>query len=274
MLTAMPKENDAPKGLQLDEFNALPPESAAARLTVVCSARRWVDMVCAGRPYATLDDLLAASDDAVAGLSATDLDEALAGHPRIGERSEHAASSAEQAAVLAAGDDFAARMREANQRYETRFSRVYLVAAAGRAPDELLALLEERLGNSPADELAVVRRELAAINRLRLTALLAPAMSVVSTHVLDVSVGRAAAGMGVVLTGPDGEVARGVTDADGRIHDFARVPPGRYTAVFDTGGYFPDGLYPEVAVTLNLPSGKIHLPLLVAPFAYSTYRGT
>ena len=96
----------------------------------------------------------------------------------------------------------------------------------------------------------------------------------VSTHVLDTTTGRPVVGMRVELIGPDGPVADGRTDSDGRIPGFAVVTPGRYTAVYHTGEHFPDGLYPEVAITVNLSPGKIHLPLLLSPFAYSTYRGS
>ena len=63
-------------------------------------------------------------------------------------------------------------MARGNAAYEARFGRIYLVAAAGRSAEELLGLLEERLGNDPAHELDVVRRELATITRLRLAELL------------------------------------------------------------------------------------------------------
>ncbi|MFT3661853.1 MAG: hydroxyisourate hydrolase [Gordonia sp. (in: high G+C Gram-positive bacteria)] len=95
-----------------------------------------------------------------------------------------------------------------------------------------------------------------------------------STHVLDTTTGRPAAGIAVDLYGHEGKVASGVTNGDGRIPGFATVPSGRYTAVFGTGEYFPDGLYPVVSITMNLKPGKVHLPLLLSPFAYSTYRGS
>ncbi|MFT3716998.1 MAG: 2-oxo-4-hydroxy-4-carboxy-5-ureidoimidazoline decarboxylase [Gordonia sp. (in: high G+C Gram-positive bacteria)] len=254
-------------------INALGADDLSGLLSGVCTAPEWIANVVAARPYETVDELLAVSDHAVASLTAEGLSAALDGHPRIGERSGHAASAREQAAVLAAGDDFAGRMADANARYEERFGHVYLVAAAGRKPDELLGLLETRLANDPGTENTVVRRELAAINRSRLAALL-PANVPVSTHVLDTTTGRPVVGMRVELIGPDGPVADGITDTDGRIPGFALVRPGRYTAIYHTGDHFPDGLYPQVAITVDLRTGKVHLPLLLSPFAYSTYRGS
>ena len=93
----------------------------------------------------------------------------MAGHPRIGERSTHAASQREQSGV---GDDVRDALAEGNREYEQRFGHVYLVCASGRSGDELLAVLRSRLGNDPAHERTVVRAELGDINRLRLQRLL------------------------------------------------------------------------------------------------------
>jgi 5-hydroxyisourate hydrolase len=113
-------------------------------------------------------------------------------------------------------------------------------------------------------------------------------MSRISTHVLDTARGRPAAGVTVVLEAatPDGhwtEVARGVTDADGRVPDLSQgdaVGAGEYRLRFATGDYFRalggEPFYPEVAVHVRLdgPSARYHLPLLLSPFGYSTYRGS
>ena len=111
-------------------------------------------------------------------------------------------------------------------------------------------------------------------------------MSTLSTHVLDTMHGRPAAGMTVVLSGPDGEIARGVTDADGRCPDLApgELAPGRYAIRFAVADYFralgvalPDPPFlGEVTVDFGIAAGggHYHVPLLVSPFAYSTYRGS
>lgn len=110
--------------------------------------------------------------------------------------------------------------------------------------------------------------------------------SAVTTHVLDTARGQPAAGVAVRLellaeTGPV-PVAQSVTDADGRSRDLGPVllPPGTYRLVFDTGAYFAargtTAFFPEVAVTF-LVTGDAphqHVPLLLSPFAYSTYRGS
>lgn len=135
-------------------------------LLAVCASPRWADAVAAARPFGSPEGLDAAADRALADLTESDLDEALSGHPRIGERAGSADSRREQAGV--AGDETLAALAEGNREYEARFGHVYLVLANGRSGEELLAVLRSRLGNDPATERAVVREELGRINRLRL----------------------------------------------------------------------------------------------------------
>jgi 2-oxo-4-hydroxy-4-carboxy-5-ureidoimidazoline decarboxylase len=153
------------------DFDALPDAEAERLLRGCCASARWARAVTAGRPYGSTDALLAAADTALAALEDPDLDDALAGHPRIGERTRSPASSREQAGVLASDDGVLAALAEGNRAYEQRFGHVYLVCATGRSGAELLAVLEERLRNDPATERVRVRAELGKINRIRLTQL-------------------------------------------------------------------------------------------------------
>ncbi|HYT29509.1 MAG TPA: hydroxyisourate hydrolase [Actinomycetota bacterium] len=113
-------------------------------------------------------------------------------------------------------------------------------------------------------------------------------MSAITTHVLDISAGRPAAGLAVVLEflGEEGwtRLGAGATDGDGRVAsllpDGQPVEAGTYRLTFDTGGYFAargvTGLYPEVVVAFDVadPGDHHHVPLLLSPFGYSTYRGS
>lgn len=106
-------------------------------------------------------------------------------------------------------------------------------------------------------------------------------MTHLTTHVLDAARGIPAAGIAVTLTTASGTpLAAGETDADGRL---ALGPdllaPGDYTLTFATGAYFDaqsvESFYPEVGVTFGIRDERhYHVPLLLSPFAYSTYRGS
>jgi 5-hydroxyisourate hydrolase len=98
-----------------------------------------------------------------------------------------------------------------------------------------------------------------------------------STHVLDTSTGRPAVGLAVRLESVAGvELASGVTDTDGRLH-LPAVEAGTYRLVFATGAWFTvAALYPRVCVEFIVRDAEEHhhVPLLLSPFGYSTYRGT
>lgn len=98
----------------------------------------------------------------------------------------------------------------------------------------------------------------------------------ISTHVLDTYRGTPATGLAVRLERDGALLASGHTGIDGRITDWgAGLPPGVYRLVFDTGSYQEDAFFPEVVLTFRItdPAEHHHVPLLLSPFAYSTYRG-
>jgi len=159
--------------VELDEFNTADAGTAAELVNVWAAIPRWVDAVVAGRPYAGVDALAASAGALAAGWTASDLDAALAHHPRIGEKprgsgAEAAASRTEQASMSSATDEVAARLAAGNVAYEERFGRVFLIRAAGRTPEQMLAELDRRLGNDPASETDEAAAQLAEIALLRL----------------------------------------------------------------------------------------------------------
>ena len=111
-------------------------------------------------------------------------------------------------------------------------------------------------------------------------------MSHVTTHVLDTGSGKPAADVQVTLRRLDGgawvQIAEGATDADGRVKQLGpdRLPTGTYRLTFDTGKYFAasdtNTFFPEVTITFGVVESETHyhVPLLLSPFAYSTYRGS
>lgn len=153
-------------------FNGLPEGEAVRVLQGCCASRAWAERVAAGRPYPTPDALYLASGRALIDLDEADVDEALAAHPRIGDRPSGDDSRREQAGVADASDETLAALAEANRAYEAKFGHVYLVCATGKSADELLAIARSRLDNDPATERGVLRGELAAINDVRLRRLL------------------------------------------------------------------------------------------------------
>jgi 2-oxo-4-hydroxy-4-carboxy-5-ureidoimidazoline decarboxylase len=158
--------------MRMAQFDALPAADARSVLVECCTAPEWAERLAAGRPYGALPALLERADAVLAALDEDQVDLALAGHPRIGERSAHASSAREQAGVATAPDAVLAALAEGNRAYEERFGHVYLVCADGRPAEELLAVLRARLDNDPATERAVLRTELGKINRIRLSRLL------------------------------------------------------------------------------------------------------
>ncbi len=108
-------------------------------------------------------------------------------------------------------------------------------------------------------------------------------MGSLSTHVLDTSVGRPATGIDVVLSsGEDGDLGSGTTDEDGRIDRIGpdRLDPGRYALRFDIAPYFEararECFYPEIVVAFRVTEhdDHLHVPVLLNPFGYATYRGS
>jgi 5-hydroxyisourate hydrolase len=112
---------------------------------------------------------------------------------------------------------------------------------------------------------------------------------VITTHVLDTSIGRPAVGVPVVLERSDGGIGwsvcgRGDTDADGRLRTLfpadTKLTAGRYRLVFDTRTYFESrnirSFYPAVVVIFDVTAGDehLHVPLLLSPYGYTTYRGS
>ncbi|MEV4053927.1 2-oxo-4-hydroxy-4-carboxy-5-ureidoimidazoline decarboxylase [Amycolatopsis sp. NPDC049688] len=141
----------------LTEFNTT---DVRPLLTECLAVPRWVDAVLAGRPYPDVDAVKAAAN---LPLTSDEIRQAMAAHPRIGEKPASGWARSEQSGVDNA-DAFAA----ANAEYEAKFGHVYLVCASGRSGEELLEILRERLNNDPATELAVAGRELLKIAELRL----------------------------------------------------------------------------------------------------------
>ena len=136
----------------------------------MCASRAWGSKILARRPYATTDDLFAASDAAMAELTAADLAEAMAGHPPIGRpKPGDPTSSREQSGMAGASDELKAEMLELNLAYQEKFGHVFLICASGRTGEQMRDAVRNRIDNTPEQEREIVRVELGKINRIRLT---------------------------------------------------------------------------------------------------------
>jgi 2-oxo-4-hydroxy-4-carboxy-5-ureidoimidazoline decarboxylase len=162
----------------VDEFNRAPASVFAERLHACNASQAWVDAMLAARPYRDVDSLLSMAEKTARSLDWADVQEALNTHPRIGENAsgnsvESAWSREEQGAVSDSDAATHDALRAGNIAYEQRFGHVFLIRAAGRSAEEMLAELRRRLESDETTERAEVTEQLAQITRLRLERLLA-----------------------------------------------------------------------------------------------------
>jgi 2-oxo-4-hydroxy-4-carboxy-5-ureidoimidazoline decarboxylase len=149
--------------VSLASFNAAATEDAVAVMMSCCSSERFAATIAAGRPYSSSAAVEAAITAAFESLDWADVLEAIAGHPRIGDRAS-GQSAAEQSGVA---DSSRAALADGNRAYEERFGHIFLVCATGLSGEEMLAALRERLDNDPHAERKVATTELRKITVLR-----------------------------------------------------------------------------------------------------------
>jgi len=144
-------------------------------LAACCASSRWTTLMAEQLdPCVDEASLFALAEEIWWGLDPEDWREALAAHPRIGERTpEGSTEGREQGAMATAGPAIRDEIAAGNVEYEQRFGMTYVVRARGRSPGELLLLLRQRLVNEPEEELRVAAGEQVEITRLRLADVLA-----------------------------------------------------------------------------------------------------
>ena len=286
----------------LSQLNALVPSRIREVLLSCCGSTGWVDLVIEQMPFSDERELLEASRQVwYEQCNEADYLEAFSHHPMIGDleslRERFAGTAGwaagEQASVTTADDRVLRGLAQGNADYQDRNGFIFLVCATGKTASEMLRLLTERLRHDRATEMQLARHEQFKITLLRLQKALNlveaswAEASHVTTHVLDTSRGKPGAGMTIRLKEQYGAVMRtigiGVTNSDGRIGDLLppgiRLSPGHYQMCFDTGSYFTDsgvrGFYPKVDIDfMTFDDTHYHVPLLINPFGYSTYRGS
>jgi len=290
----------------LSDLNACSIDDFVAALANVFEYSPWIaERAASARPFAGVNQLFDAMKVAV-DRAASELRLALIkAHPDLANKTQRAAgltaeSSAEQNSV---GLD---RLSDAeyeaferfNNAYRAKFGFPYILCVRRHTRDSILHDFERRLPNDAKTETQKSIEEICRIAALRLDQLVVSddrlqVRGRLSTHVLDTHSGRPAAGIAVELVelsdlGASRVVTRMITNADGRtdqplIHD-RPVPIGRYELTFSVGKYFAGRQVamsdPPFLETIPLrfsvsePEGHLHVPLLVTPWSYSTYRGS
>ncbi|MET1003922.1 MAG: 2-oxo-4-hydroxy-4-carboxy-5-ureidoimidazoline decarboxylase [Propionibacteriaceae bacterium] len=156
----------------------LPEDELREGLTACLAVPRWVDDVVAAAPFGSLDELVEVARAAATPLSSSEIDEAMAHHPRIGEKAtghgqSQAFSRAEQQSSHSDDEALAQALAAGNAAYEEKFDRVFLIRAAGRTRPEILVELQRRLELDPDTEREIVGSELRDIALLRIPQLFA-----------------------------------------------------------------------------------------------------
>jgi 2-oxo-4-hydroxy-4-carboxy-5-ureidoimidazoline decarboxylase len=149
-----------------------------AALHAALSVERWINEVAESAPFDSRSELVRIAHNAATPLSESEITEAMAHHPRIGDKpvgegAAQAFSRGEQQSVDADDPDLAAALAAGNAAYEQKFGRVFLIRAAGRSRAEILAELNRRIQLPDPDELVIVGEQLRDIALLRLEKLFA-----------------------------------------------------------------------------------------------------
>jgi OHCU decarboxylase len=165
---------------RLERLDSLEANEAASEFLKCCGSSIWARKMVAERPFMSLSKLLESADQIWWALDPRDWLEAFHSHPKIGERKAAAPTStqsrewseAEQAAVNTAAPETLQILSDLNRKYEEKFGYIFIVCATGKSSDEMLAILRERLGNDPDEELRNAAAEQAKITQLRLKKLI------------------------------------------------------------------------------------------------------
>jgi 2-oxo-4-hydroxy-4-carboxy-5-ureidoimidazoline decarboxylase len=168
--------------MTLEELNHLPKTALAEALQKCCGSTAWVENMLAAFPVSDVETLMDEASTAWNKLTEADWREAFTHHPKIGGdvaalREKFASTSTwaegEQASVRQASQETLEALAAGNTEYEQKFGYIFIVCATGKSADEMLALLQARLPNKPADEILIAAGEQDKITRIRLKKLLA-----------------------------------------------------------------------------------------------------
>lgn len=286
----------------LSSFNQLPIETAKKELFNCCGSITWVNKLINCFPFKNETMLFEqVSDIWYNEVDQADYLEAFTHHPKIGDMESPKKESvstidwaaAEQAGVNSAKKQTLIELADYNEKYYLKFGYIYIVCATGKSASKMLHLLKERMKHQPDEELAIAAGEQHKITLIRLKELLQFQKSIwnkvsqITSHVLDTSIGIPGEGICIKLkkeyTDSWQTVSLGITDEDGRITDMLpagiTLPIGYYRMEFQVAHYFSaqhkKSFYFKIVIDFNtFDQGHYHVPLLLNPYGYSTYRGS
>jgi 5-hydroxyisourate hydrolase/2-oxo-4-hydroxy-4-carboxy-5-ureidoimidazoline decarboxylase len=280
--------------MTLSDFNNLDKNIAAKELFSCCGSQKWVSSLMEKFPFESREVLIERAivvwyDEC----NKKDWLEAFSHHPKIGDKKSLTEKFAgkEQAAVALANEEVIDALANANEEYEKKFGFIFIVCATGKSADEMLRLMNDRLRNNTGAELNIAMGEQYKITLLRFKKLFEDfqflQMSQITTHVLDTSAGKPGKDISVQLMQKISNewtaIAQGATNTDGRVSDLLPagkiLSAGNYKILFETGNYYQTQniktFYPAVEIMFTVfDDSHYHVPLLISPFGYSTYRGS
>jgi 2-oxo-4-hydroxy-4-carboxy-5-ureidoimidazoline decarboxylase len=290
----------------LVELNACSKGDFVAALANVFEHSQWIaEQAAASRPFADVRALFDAMRSAVERAPQQIQLALIKAHPDLANKTQRAAgltaeSTAEQDSVGLdrLSDAEYQEFKRVNDAYRAKFGFPYIVCVRRQTRDSILRDFERRLPNDTATEIKTSIAEIGRIAALRLDQLVVaedrlPVAGRLSTHVLDNHSGKPAAGIAVELIelsklGMNRVVTRAVTNSDGRTDQpligGRPVPIGHYELRFAVGEYFAARGVPlsdppfldqiPLRFSVSEPEGHLHVPLLVTPWSYATYRGS
>ncbi len=290
----------------LADLNACSKADFVAALANIFEHSPWVaEQAASQRPFSGVKALFAAMKAAVDRAAPETRLALIKGHPDLANKTQRAAgltaeSTAEQDGLgldRLSDAEFEAFER-VNNAYRSKFGFPYIVCVRRHTKDSVLRDFERRLPNDAGTEIQKSVEEICRIAALRVDQLVTsddrlPVHGHLSTHVLDTHSGTPAAGIAVELVelselGASRVVTRGITNGDGRtdapLIDGRPVPIGCYELTFSVARYFAERQVPmsdppfldriPLRFSLSEPEGHFHVPLLVTPWSYATYRGS
>jgi 2-oxo-4-hydroxy-4-carboxy-5-ureidoimidazoline decarboxylase len=290
----------------LSDLNACSTSDFVAALANIFEYSPWIaEQAAAARPFAGVNALFAAMKAVVDGAPSELRLALIKAHPDLASKTQRAAgltaeSDAEQNSVGLdrLSDAEYEAFERVNSAYRAKFGFPYIVCVRRQTRDSMLRDFERRLPNDAKAETQTSIEEICRIAALRLdqSVISDDRLKVhgkLSTHVLDTHSGKPAAGIAIELTelselGAGRVVARTITNADGRTDQpligGRPVPIGRYELTFCVGKYFAEGgvamsdppFLDQIPLRFSVsePEGHLHVPLLVTPWSYATYRGS